>query len=373
MSHPVIPSLESSSPLSSPCDPTDPWPVEYPIFAPRRWMPNGHLQTILGNVLPRPHRLPPAMSELVPVGSLPSSQVHNQVQSQVHNQVQSQVLCECHWQPLPVRSTRPTVLILHGLEGSSRSQYVLGNSTKFWDAGCNVIRMNMRNCGGTEKLTPTLYHSGMSGDVAAVMRHFLRTEHLRSISLIGYSMGGNLVLKLAGELGSEAPPELHAVVGVSAAVDLGASADALHLPANRFYERRFVRALVNRYRRKAFLFPRAFDPNRANSITSIRGFDDRITAHYAGFRDADDYYHRSSAARVLDRIAVPTLLIHACDDPFIRILPAARAAISANPNIQLLETAHGGHCAFLATPAPSDNDDGYWAEQVAKLFVLRQS
>ena len=339
---------------------TEPWPADVPPFRPRTWMSNGHLQTVAGTLLPRPNHLPRPEPTLVDVGHFP------------RRDTVSQVLCECHWQPECVRSERPSVLILHGLEGSSRSPYVVGNSTKFWDAGCNVIRMNMRNCGGTERLTPTLYHSGMSGDVGAVMQHFLRTERLSSISLIGYSMGGNLVLKLAGELGTSALPELRAVVGVSAAVDLGASADALHLPANRFYERRFVRGLISRFRRKAFLFPRAFDPNRANSLTSIREFDDRITAHYGGFRDADDYYFRCSAARVLDRIAVPTLMLHACDDPFVRIEPATRAAIASNPHIALLETAHGGHCAFLATPQPAAGDDGYWAEEVARRFILGQ-
>ncbi len=345
--------------------PTVPWPSEFPAFHPRPWIGNGHLQTILGNLLPRPNHLPPATAALVSVGTLPGSETRGQIKTQV--------LCECHWQPAAVRSGRPTVLIVHGLEGSSRSQYVLGNSGKFWDAGCNVIRMNMRNCGGTERLTPTLYHSGMSGDVHAVMQHFLHAERLISISLIGYSMGGNLVLKLAGELGAAAPPQLRAVVGVSPAMDLGASADALHLPANRFYERRFVRALVSRYRRKAFLFPRAFNPNRANGIGSIREFDDRITALYSGFRDADDYYARSSASRVLARIAVPTLLLHAADDPFIRILPVTRATIASNANIQLLETEHGGHCAFLATPQPAVEDDGYWAEQTARRFVLQHA
>ncbi len=358
-SPPTMPAFEATQNLAPGA--TNPWPSRFPPFHPRAWLTNSHLQTVFGNLLPRPNHLPPATSTLVDIPTLPGSRFT------------SQILCECHWQPEAVRSGRHTALILHGLEGSSRSQYVIGNSNKFWSAGCNVIRMNMRNCGGTERLTPTLYHSGMSGDVDSVMRHFLRAERLESISLIGYSMGGNLVLKLAGELGANAPPELRAIVGVSPAVDLGASADALHLPASRFYERRFVRALVSRFRRKAFLFPSAFDPNRGNGITSIREFDDRITAHYAGFRDAGDYYFRCSAARVLDRIAVPALMLHACDDPFIRMLPETRAILQANPQIQLLETAHGGHCAFLATPHPEAGDDGYWAEETALQFVLQQS
>ena len=337
------------------------WPPEIPPFHPRRWLTNGHLQTIAGNFLPRSHQLPAPETELVEV--VPPHGV----------QIGTQILCECHWQPVSERAGCLTVLVLHGLEGSSRSQYVLGNAAKLWAAGCNVIRMNMRSCGGTERLTPTLYHSGMSSDVEGVMRHFLRKFRLESFALIGYSMGGNLVLKLAGDLGGAAPPELKAVVGVSPAMDLGLSADALHLPSNRLYEQKFLRALIKRFRRKAFLFPRAFDPTRTESVRSLREFDDRITALYSGFRSADDYYFRASAARVLDTIAVPTLILHACDDPFIRIAAETRDSVARNPNIQMLETDHGGHCAFLAQPEPAANNDGYWAEQTATRFLLQHA
>ena len=220
------------------------------------------------------------------------------------------------------------------------------------------------------RLTPTLYHSGLSADVDRVMRHFIDLYALASISLIGYSMGGNLVMKLAGDLGASAPPQLRSVIGVSPAVDLAASADALHVGPNRFYERRFLRALIKRFRRKATLFPNAFDPARAVGIGSVRDFDDRITALYSGFQSADDYYFRAAAARVLHRIAVPTLVIHAADDPFIRFTEETRSNITANPHIHWLETIHGGHCAFLATPDKTSHNDGYWAEHTALRFVL---
>ena len=254
-------------------------------FVPRRWLANGHLQTIFGNFLPRPDHLPPATAELI------------EVSPATLNQIASQVLCHCHWQPEAVRSERLTVIVLHGLEGSSQSQYVIGNANKMWRAGLNVVRMNMRNCGGTESLSPTLYHSGLSGDVAAVMTAVTRRFQLQRVALVGYSMGGNLVLKLAGDLAANLPPQLRAVVGVSPAMDLGPSADALHLPANRLYERKFLRALLKRFRRKAALFPRVYDPARADGIHSLRDFDERITALYNGFAGADDYYYRAAAAR----------------------------------------------------------------------------
>jgi hypothetical protein len=177
------------------------------------------------------------------------------------------------------------------------------------------------------------------------------------------------MLKLAGDLGSNAPPELHSVVGVSPAVDLQASADALHNWQNRFYERRFLRALLRRFRRKAMLFPHVFDPQRGAHIRSLRDFDDRITALYSGFQSADDYYNRAAAARVLDRIAVPTLILHALDDPFVRLIEPTRATIAANSHITFIETAHGGHCAFLAEPDQANNNDGYWAEHTALRFI----
>jgi predicted alpha/beta-fold hydrolase len=183
-------------------------------------------------------------------------------------------------------------------------------------------------------------------------------------------MGGNLVLKLAGELGADAPRQLHSVVGVSPAIDLGLSATALHLPQNRLYERRFLRNLLKRFRRKVRLFPRAYDPNRATGIGSLREFDDRITALYSGFASAEDYYFRAAAARVVDRIAVPTLIVHALDDPFVH-------AHARDPRQDRSQPAH--HIAAnrarrpLRVPRqadPATGDDGYWAETTLLRFVL---
>jgi predicted alpha/beta-fold hydrolase len=320
-------------------------PVSEP-FVPRRFLRNNHAQTLAGNFLPRESRLPEAEERLF------------QVEEAV------QVLCHCHWQP--ERTSRLTVIILHGLEGSSLSQYVIGTGSKAWDAGMNVVRMNMRNCGGTEKLTSTLYHSGLSGDMGAVARTLVEQDKLQHIALVGYSMGGNLVLKLAGEWGSAAPRELKAVAAVSPAADLAACADAIHeLKSNRMYEWKFLGGLMRRYDRKRLLFPEIYREVERRP-RSIREFDDIITARYSGFSDADDYYSRAAAARVIDKIAVPTLVIHAKDDPFIRILPETREKLIANPHVTLIEPEHGGHCAFLAQP---NGYDGRWAEQRVVDFL----
>jgi hypothetical protein len=204
--------------------------------------------------------------------------------------------------------------------------------------------------------------------VGAVVRHFAQQFGLERVALVGYSMGGNLVLKLAGELGAEAT--ICAVAAVCPAIDLAAGADALHEPLNRMYEWRFLRGLMRRYARKAALFPDAYLSAEAfQPIRSIRQFDHRIVARYCGFRDADDYYYRSSAARVVDRIAVPTLIFLAQDDPFIRLFPDTRKKLHANPHITFLETRNGGHCAYLSR---DPGDEIHWAESAVIRYLTTE-
>jgi hypothetical protein len=344
-------------------------------FFPRRFLRNGHLQTLIGNFKPRHYVLPEAEARLVEVdaevGAAGESKVsipvvsERQAKADVAARGASFVLCHCHWQANAGQC--PTVVLVHGLEGSSRSQYMLGNGARAWAAGWNIIRMNMRNCGGTEDMSPTLYHSGLSGDVAAVMRTFASEKDLGAFALVGYSMGGNLVLKLAGELGENRPDYLKAVVGVSPAMDLGVSADALHNLSNRVYEFKFLLGLRRRFRRKAELFPHIYSTLGLERIATLRQFDDQVTARYSGFTGADDYYYRASSARVAPQISMPTLVVHSLDDPFIRMLPSTRADLLGNPRVRLIETAHGGHCAFLA---PAAGYDGYWAEKLLLDFLL---
>jgi uncharacterized protein len=315
-------------------------------FVPRRGLRGGHIQTLASYFLPRRIPLPAAEARLIEV------------------EPGAQVLCHCHWQT--DRESALTVIVVHGLEGSSDSQYMLGIAAKGLAAGMNVVRLNQRNCGGTDRLSPTLYHSGRSQDVAAVAQNLLEQDRISRLALVGYSMGGNLVLKLAGEWGRQGPPQFCAVAAVCPAMNLAASADALHLPGNRLYEYHFMWKLRGRLRAKARLFPKVFDTSRLRGLTSLRDFDDKITAYYCGFEGASDYYERSAAANVVDRIAVPTLILHAANDPFIRILPETRRKILSNPNITFVETEDGGHCSFLAEP---EGDDGRWAERQVMEFL----
>jgi predicted alpha/beta-fold hydrolase len=319
-------------------------------FSPRRGLVNGHLQTIVGNYLPRPAFRIPFVADTVEVDPADGSRV----------------LCHAHWQSGSDMSRRLTLVLVHGLEGSSDSRYIQGLTMRAWAAGCNVVRMNMRNCGDSDALTPTLYHSGLSGDVGAVVEHYTQQFGLERVALVGYSMGGNLVLKLAGEWGNRRP--LCAVATVCPAIDLAAGSDALHEPANRMYEWHFLRRLLRRFRRKAELFPRKYRTIEVGRVRSLRDFDDKIVATYCGFRNADDYYYRAASARVVDGIAVPTLILRALDDPFIRLTPETRSDILANPQITLVETPHGGHCAYLCV---HPGDDIHWAETTVVRYLLQ--
>jgi hypothetical protein len=276
------------------------------------------------------------------------------------------VLCHCHWQA--DRQKPLTVIVVHGLEGSSDSEYMLGIAEKGLAAGMNVVRVNQRNCGGTEHMAPTLYNSSLSNDLAAIAKNLTEQDHISRFALVGYSMGGNLALKAAGEYGSHGPSQFRAVAAVCPAMDLAASADALHERANRLYEKYFLRKLDRRFRAKARLFPAVFDPARLRGIKSLRDFDDKITAFYCGFQGASDYYSRAAAANVVDRIRVPAMILHAGSDPFIRITRETRRKVSENPNILFIETEDGGHCSFLAEP---NEHDGHWAELAVIDFLSK--
>src|SRR5580692_3364193 len=185
-------------------------------FTPRRWLRGGHVQTLASFLIQRRIRVPDPEERLIEV------------------EPGVKVLCHCHWQA--DRASALTIIIVHGLEGSSESQYMLGITEKALALGMNVIRYNQRNCGGTDALAPVLYHSGLSNDVAVVAREIIAQDGVSRLALVGFSMGGNIVLKLAGEWGSQAPQQLQAIAVCCPALDLAVSADTLHLPANRIYE-----------------------------------------------------------------------------------------------------------------------------------------
>jgi predicted alpha/beta-fold hydrolase len=275
-------------------------------------------------------------------------------------------LASCHWQQQPRK--HPTIVLLHGLEGSVNSSYMRGIAEKAFKSGFNAIRLNQRGCGESEHLTPTLYHSGLSGDLQSVVMELAERDGLPEIVVCGYSMGGNLALKMAGELGPAAPRALRGIVVVAPSIMLSAVANAVDSARNYIYRRRFVRELEARYRRRARLFPERFANDRRPART-IREFDDAVTAPAFGFADAEDYYRQSSAILVVPRITVPTLIIAAEDDTFVPIETLRHPNVTGNPNITLIVSKHGGHCAFISRSSGSDR---FWAEAAVVEFCRQQ-
>lgn len=263
----------------------------------------------------------------------------------------------CHWQAVPRQ--HPTLVLVHGLEGSADSGYMLGLAERAFTIGWNAVRLNQRNCGGTESLTPTLYNSGLSGDFRAVLMEFIEADSLPEIFFAGYSMGGNLILKMAGEFAENAPRQLRAVAGVCPSIELGVCADAVGLRHNFIYQEHFVRNLKKRMERKARMYPGKFDLREMSKVKTLREFDNVITARYCGFADATDYYSQSSAVRVAANIRVPAMIVTAQDDPFVPYSIFSNPAVANNPRIQLLAPEQGGHCAFVSRYSGQER---FWAE-----------
>jgi uncharacterized protein len=324
-------------------------------FRPHGFFRNGHLMTIAPTFWPRRFpALPAGIPRLFEVE--PGTKVRG----------------SCHWQLDPRKHS--TLVLLHGLEGSSESKYMLGSAEKAWLAGFNVVRLNQRNCGGTERLTSTLYHSGRSGDIRAVILELIERDGQPEIFCTGFSMGGNLVLKMAGEFAGSAPAQIRGFAAVAPCFDLAACADALGEPRNFIYERHFVKRLISRMRLKARLFPKIYTANRSieglENIRSVREFDDAITAPFCGFASADDYYAQSSAEHVLGAIARPTLILTAQDDPFVPFSTFASRELRDNSNITLWAPEYGGHCSFISRESGAER---FWSEALIVDFCKRLS
>ena len=319
-------------------------------FVPARGLSNGHLVTVYAWARARTYPgLPAPETRLIRIDD------------------DTRVRADCYWQP--ERKTHPTLLCLHGLEGSSEGHYMRGLAHKALQRGRNVVLLNHRNCGGTEHLTPALYHSGLTEDPLAVIRALMAAEGLTRFSVVGYSLGGNLAVKLAGELPGAPDVPVASVAAVCPTIDLALCADALEWRRNLPYQWNFLRGLKARMRRKAMAYPDRYDLTRLDRIRSIREFDDVYTAPASGFGTAARYYELASAIRGVSRIAIPTLIIAAANDPFVPATQYMRDEVRANAHIRLSLQRHGGHCGFVG---PSSRDsDGYWAEEAASDFLTK--
>ncbi|HKR00749.1 MAG TPA: alpha/beta fold hydrolase [Pyrinomonadaceae bacterium] len=269
------------------------------------------------------------------------------------------VLAHCRWQN-DSPAAHPTMVLVHGLEGANTSVYMLGTAEKAYRAGFNVVRVNLRNCGKTEHLTPTLYHAGLTIDLRAILRELITQDNLSCIFLVGFSMGGNITLMLAGEEGDSAPRELAGICAVSPTIDLRSCAEAIEWRTNRLYKWSFLRSMKKRVRRKRKLFPELYDTRGLSRLRKMREFDERYTIKGGGYSSVEEYYDRASSLSVLSQIRTPSLMIHAQDDPFVPFEPFRDPAIAANPHVVLLAPQHGGHVGFLG--ADASGEDRFWME-----------
>ena len=325
-------------------------------FYPHPLLRDRHVMTIAGAKLPRPMKL------FVEVGEDLWFDVNEE----------TRIRCEVHWQP---RFDAPVMILVHGLSGSSASPYMIGTAQKAFDAGWTVLRLNMRNCGGTELETPTLYSAHLTEDLRTVMDWVLRTHAASPICVAGFSLGGSVALHTLAEYGDQPPSQLVAVATCSTPLNLVASTAELHTGVmNRFYMKLFLDGFVRSMRNKAQEYPELYPYDASRGYRDFYSFDSQWTAPAFGFKDANEYYTKASACRILHKVAVPGLLIHAEDDPFVPYNEKSMQAIEDSPNMRLLMTKYGGHNGFFGATASETehwkDSDRWWAEnRIVEYFT----
>jgi len=303
---------------------------------------NPHLQTIAANFWKRPDVTAEFPMESRLVRTEPGVQVL----------VESQ---------RPAGSALGEIVMVHGLEGSGQAGYMRSLAAAALRAGFAAHRFHMRTCGGTGHLCETLYHAGLTSDLLAYLR-----ELGGPAFLVGFSLGGNVALKLAGELGEgalEKPVLLRGVCAVSTPLDLAACARRIGEPDNRIYERRFTRRMIAR-----LLATGRYSRSELAGFTSVFQIDDRITAPSFGFGDAPNYYKTQSAAGYLEAIRVPALLIQSKDDTFIPFGIFESDALRRNPCIELIATERGGHLGFIGR-----RPHRFWVDAVIMEWIRARS
>jgi predicted alpha/beta-fold hydrolase len=293
---------------------------------------NPHLSTLAGNFWSRPK-----VDERWPVEEV-VYQTEPEVKVMVHAQ-------------RPDHPPKGQIVMVHGLEGSSAAGYARSMSYAALEAGYATHRFNMRSCGGTEHLALSNYHSGQTSDLLYVVREIRKKSDL-PLYLVGFSLGGNVVLKLTGELGDQARGLLAAVCAVSTPIDLKACSLSLGKPGNILYEQRFLQRLRARIRLRHKQAPEIYSLEPLKKIRTIYDFDDLYTGPLFGFGNADTYYTTQSANRFIGKIRVPALLVQAKDDPLIPFKVYDHPAFRENPNLTLIAVEHGGHLGFVARRRP---------------------
>jgi predicted alpha/beta-fold hydrolase len=310
---------------------------------------NPHLSTLAGNFWSRPK-----VNERWPVEAV-IYRTEPDVEVLVHSQ-------------RPEGPARGEIILVHGLEGSSAAGYARSMSYAALEAGYATHRFNMRSCGGTENLALSNYHSGQTSDLLYVLRQ-RRLKSGLPIYLVGFSLGGNVVLKLTGELGEDARGLIAAVCAVSTPIDLKACSLALGKPNNFLYEQRFLSRLRDRVRLRHKQAPETYSLEPLKKIRTIYDFDDLYTGPLFGFGGADNYYATQSSKEFLGKIRIPALLVQAKDDPLIPFSVYDHPAFRENPCLTLIAVEHGGHLGFISRRRPRFWLDGLVTNWLKNQFV----
>lgn len=315
-------------------------------FRPAPWTVGAHRQTLLGYWSRRGLRWPGPVEDLV-----------------VDAGGDVRLLCLASWQA-GARRSRPALVLVHGLGGRADAGYMVAVGWRAWQLGWHVVRMNLRGAGASEPLCPRLYNAGLTSDLLAVLQAVGREAG--RVALAGFSLGANLALLAASRDAGDAPPELIGVAAVCPPADLSACAERLDAPDNRLYRHYFISNLREAYRRRQARLPGSYAQGRERGVRSIRAYDEAITAPYGGFRDAADYYARSSAGPHLGALAFPTLIVSAADDPLIPADSVTRWALPKGVPVvrELLPT--GGHLGFVAE---SNSLGRFWAADRVLAFL----
>ncbi len=301
------------------------------VYRPAWWIPGAHLRTLWGKFM-RPRVPLPTRTERWPTEDDDFLDLHR----------------------LDAPPGAPRLLILHGLEGTVRSHYAGGLLQEAQRRGWAADLLIFRSCGDEPNRALRFYHSGETSDVDAVIRRLIAEDPERPLLLAGVSLGGNVLLKWLGEQGSHVPAQLGGAAAVSVPFDLARGSRFLDRGFSRFYQAHFLRSLRRKAIGKSERFPRAIRPDVVHRARTLYEFDDLVTAPVHGFRDADDYYTRSSSLHFLARVRTPTLLLSARDDPFLpsAVLDEVRALAHQNPSLHLEFVDRGGHVGFIAGTVP---------------------
>jgi predicted alpha/beta-fold hydrolase len=301
------------------------WLTEF-VFRPLPLLRNPHIQTVLGALVPGLDCPLPDQRRIVRLPDGDGLVLHNNT-------------------PLGWKPGDPLALLVHGLSGSHASPHIRRLAALLLSRRVRVVRMDLRGAGAGLRLARNVYHAGRSSDVRAAVEEIHTWSPESPLLLLGLSLGGALVLRMAGEAGDRPPPGLTRLAAVSPPIDLPRCCVLLAHPRNRIYEDGFCRELLFQARQRQRFFPDLPPLNFPRRRLTVRLFDDLYTAPRGGFADAMDYYRRASCAALIPNIAVPALILTARDDPFIAVEPFEELKVPANVLLRIVE--HGGHLGFL--------------------------